>query len=303
MGEGSRNWGSSELLCRRRQLGTLQIFYKTPPTANSTNGQQPSLSLAGKTRLSLQIQRREQGLDGLSLSGMERSLERPEADEHCPLLSESSASRTDIDIVAAETTSELRLLIQYSLPLIATYLLQYSFFVILTIVAGHLGPNDLAAASIGITTMNVVGLAILEGMATALDTLCAQAYGAGNHVGVGLHIQKMLILMGLATVPIGVFWICSPWVLPHVVKQHRIAVQAGSFLRYSLLGLPGYGAFEALKRFMQAQGNTNAGMVVLIICGPINAVYVPCVQPVLCGLVLCPGLLLRDHSPERRNTR
>lgn len=196
-----------------------------------------------------------------------------EADERRPLLSGRSVSRTgDIDDADVESTSELWLLTKYSLPLIATYLLQYSFFVILTIVAGHLGPNDLAAASIGITTMNVVGLAIFEGMATALDTLCAQAYGSGNHVGVGLHIQRMLLLMTVVTVPIGLFWVYSPWVLPHVIKQHHIAVKAGAFLRYSLLGLPGYGAFEALKRFMQAQGNTSAGMVVLIICGPVNAV-------------------------------
>ncbi|KAJ4416935.1 hypothetical protein N0V82_006485 [Gnomoniopsis sp. IMI 355080] len=203
---------------------------------------------------------------------LERSDEHSEVDERRPLLPGRSASRPAVDDGAVESTSELWLLTKYSLPLIATYLLQYSFFVILTIVAGHLGPNDLAAASIGITTMNVVGLAVFEGMATALDTLCAQAYGSGNHVGVGLYIQRMLLLMGLVTVPIGVFWVCSPWVLPHIIKQHHIAVKAGSFLRYSLLGLPGYGAFEALKRFMQAQGNTNAGMVVLIICGPINAV-------------------------------
>lgn len=207
---------------------------------------------------------------------MEHSDAHPEIDERRPLLPGRSASTTTaVDDGAVESNSELWLLIKYSLPLIATYLLQYSFFVILTIVAGHLGPNDLAAASIGITTMNVVGLAVFEGMATALDTLCAQAYGSGNHVGVGLYIQRMLLLMGLVTVPIGAFWVCSPWVLPHIIKQHDIAVKAGSFLRYSLIGLPGYGAFEALKRFMQAQGNTNAGMVVLIICGPVNAVYVP----------------------------
>lgn len=168
--------------------------------------------------------------------------------------------------------SELRLLAAYSLPLIATYLLQYSFFVITTIVAGHLGPDDLAAESIGVMTMNVVGLAIFEGMATALDTLCAQAYGSGNLVGVGLHIQRMLLLMAVSCVPIGIVWATSSWFLPLFLKQPELAVKAGSFLRYSLVGLPGYAAFEALKRFLQAQGECNVGMVVLIICAPVNAV-------------------------------
>ncbi|KAF3768727.1 MATE efflux family protein [Cryphonectria parasitica EP155] len=178
----------------------------------------------------------------------------------------------DVHHEADESSSELWLLTSYSLPLIATYLLQYSFFVIITVVAGHLGPDDLAAASIGVTTMNVVGLAVFEGMATALDTLCAQAYGSGNPAAVGLHVQRMLLLMALAAVPIGLFWACSPWVLPLVVRQHDVAVRAGLFLQYSLVGLPGYAAFEALKRFLQAQGDCNAGMAVLIVCAPVNAV-------------------------------
>lgn len=107
------------------------------------------------------------------MPGLVRSDDYPEADERRPLLPGRSASSSAVDDAVIESTSELWLLTKYSLPLIATYLLQYSFFVILTIVAGHLGPNDLAAASIGITTMNVIGLAVFEGMATALDTLCA----------------------------------------------------------------------------------------------------------------------------------
>lgn len=138
-------------------------------------------------------------------------------------------------------------------------------------IAGHLGADDLAAASIGATTMNVVGLSIFEGMATALDTLCAQAYGSGHKVGVGLHIQRMIALMGLSLIPVGLAWIFSPWILPLFVKQHHLAVKAGVFLQYSLVGLPGYGAFEAGKRFLQAQGDCNVGMVVLIVCAPVNA--------------------------------
>lgn len=197
---------------------------------------------------------------------------RPASRRRSDVVSSVGTDATDADEDAGSTASELRLLARYSLPLIATYLLQYSFFVITTIVAGHLGPEDLAAESIGVMTMNVIGLAIFEGMATALDTLCAQAYGSGNLVGVGLHIQRMFLLMAVSCVPIGIVWAISPWFLPLLLKQPGLAVKAGSFLRYSLVGLPGYAAFEALKRFLQAQGECNVGMVVLIICAPVNAV-------------------------------
>ncbi|KAH6869530.1 mate-domain-containing protein [Thelonectria olida] len=186
-----------------------------------------------------------------------------------PLLSETEhhGSKT----TAQSVWSELRILAEFSLPLVTTYLLQYSFSVITTFIAGHLSADDLAAASVGVTTMNIIGLAIFEGMATALDTLCAQAYGAGNIAGVGLHVQRMLLLMALAVVPVGTFWVFSAPVLAAFIPQHHLAVKAGSFLRVSLIGLPGYASFEAGKRFLQAQGNFKAGMAVLIICAPVNA--------------------------------
>lgn len=167
--------------------------------------------------------------------------------------------------------AELRLLAAYSLPLVGTYLLQYSFTVITTMVAGRLGADDLAAASIGVTTMNIFGLAVFEGMATALDTLCAQAYGAGQHADVGRHVQRMLLLMAVVAVPVGGLWLASPLLLPHLLRQPGLAAKAGSFLRLSLIGLPGYAAFEAGKRFLQAQGSFRAAMAVLLVCAPVNA--------------------------------
>ncbi|KPM39575.1 hypothetical protein AK830_g7017 [Neonectria ditissima] len=182
--------------------------------------------------------------------------------ETAPLL--SAAERHGPKTAADSAWSELCLLAKYSLPLIATYLLQYSFSVITTFVAGHLSADDLAAASIGVTTMNIIGLAIFEGMATALDTLCAQAYGSGNLVGVGLHVQRMLLLMAIVALPVAGVWLCSAPIIGVFIPQQHLAVKAGSFLRVSVIGLPGYAAFEAGKRFLQAQGDFKAGMVILV---------------------------------------
>lgn len=166
--------------------------------------------------------------------------------------------------------AELWLLFTYSVPLIGTYLLQYFYAVVTIFVAGHIGSDALAAASIGVTTMTIIGHAIFEGMATALDTLCAQAYGSGNLKGVGLNVQRMMLLMGVTAIPIGTFWIASPWVLALFVKQEYLAKMAGHFLQVSLIGLPGYAMFEAGKRFLQAQGEFNSSLVVLVICAPVN---------------------------------
>ncbi|KAH6956417.1 mate-domain-containing protein [Fusarium avenaceum] len=186
-----------------------------------------------------------------------------------PEISENEASKSLTDVHSL--WAEARLLCKYSLPLIATYLLQYSFTVITTIVAGRLGAEELAASSLALTTMNIIGFTIFEGMATALDTLCAQAYGSGRYTGVGMHIQRMLVFMAVVMLPVGAIWLCSHWILPLLVPQETLALKAASFLRVSLVGLPGYAFFEAGKRFLQAQGEFGPGMMVLIICAPVNA--------------------------------
>lgn len=165
---------------------------------------------------------------------------------------------------------EFALLCKYSLPSVATYLLQYSFTIIIIVIAGHLGTEELAAASIGGTTMAIIGYAIFEGMATALDTLCAQAYGSGQLTSVGLHVQRMTLLMSVTIIPVGAFWLCSPSILPFVLWDRGLGVRAGRFIQVSLLGLPGYAYFEAGKRFLQAQGDFRSGMIVLVVCTPVN---------------------------------
>jgi MatE len=165
---------------------------------------------------------------------------------------------------------ESKLLARYSTPLFVTCLLQYSFQTTTVIVAGRLGTNELGAVSLAFMTANVTGLAIYEGLATSLDTLCSQAYGGGKKELVGLHVQRMVYLLTLVTIPIGAIWICSPWILEALVPEKELAQLAGTYLRIYLIGMPGFATFEAGKRIIQAQGDFTGSMVVLFICAPLN---------------------------------
>jgi MATE family multidrug resistance protein len=166
--------------------------------------------------------------------------------------------------------TESKVLARYSTPLFVTYLLQYSFQTTTVIVAGRLGTNELGAVSLATMTANVTGLAIYEGLATSLDTLCSQAYGGGKKELVGLHMQRMVYLLSLVTIPVGTIWIYSPWILEALVPEKELAQLAGTYLRIYLIGMPGFAAFEAGKRFVQAQGDFTGSMVVLFICAPLN---------------------------------
>ena len=88
---------------------------------------------------------------------------------------------------------EATILLRYSAPLILTFLLQYSLNVASVFAVGHLGEVELGAVSLASMTANITGYAVYQGLATSLDTLCAQAYGSGQKKLVGLQTQRMVI--------------------------------------------------------------------------------------------------------------
>lgn len=87
---------------------------------------------------------------------------------------------------------EAKVVSRYSAPLIVTFLLQYSLTVASIFTLGHLGKVELGAVSLASMTATITGYAVYQGLATSLDTLCAQAYGSGNKQLVGLQTQRMV---------------------------------------------------------------------------------------------------------------
>ena len=184
---------------------------------------------------------------------------------------------------------EAKVIGRYSAPLIITFLLQYSLTVASIFTVGHLGKVELGAVSLASMTANITGYAIYQGLATSLDTLCAQAYGSGHKKLVGLQMQRMVYFLCVITIPIGVIWLSAGRILERIVPEKDVARKrynhtskslllilfpdlAGQYLRIILIGAPGYAFFESGKRYLQAQGLFSASLYVLLICAPLNAV-------------------------------
>ncbi|KAL8841171.1 MAG: hypothetical protein Q9170_001025 [Blastenia crenularia] len=166
---------------------------------------------------------------------------------------------------------EAKVLSRYSAPLIATFLLQYSLTVASIFTVGHLGKVPLGAVSLASMTANITGYAVYQGLATSLDTLCAQAYGSGKRKLVGLQTQRMVYFLWTITIPIAIIWLSAESILLRIVPEEDVAVLAGQYLKIILIGTPGYACFEATKRYLQAQGLFSASLYVLLICAPLNA--------------------------------
>lgn len=164
---------------------------------------------------------------------------------------------------------EFWIILKASLPLVTTFFLQFSLTLVSIFSVGHIGKDELAAVSLAIMTFNV-SVSIFNGMATCLDTLCAQAYGAKRYDLVGIYFQKCTCMILAAYIPMAFIWCFSSHLFALIVPDRKLAVLAEKFLRGMSLGAPGYIFFETGKRFLQAQGIFVAGQYCLFIAAPIN---------------------------------
>lgn len=163
-------------------------------------------------KLSALMRRKEtDGSEALHGDARESGLDRQrqtDIEEAAPLLGNANAPRggygssAEIDKQWEEAVlrgdiqttwrRETKVLARYSSPLVLTFVLQYSLNVASIFTVGHIGKVELGAVSLASVTANITGYAVYQGLATSLDTLCAQAYGSGHKKLVGLQTQRMV---------------------------------------------------------------------------------------------------------------
>ena len=188
---------------------------------------------------------------------------------------------------------EAKTLAEYSGPLVATFFLQYSITVASIFAVGRIGKIELGAVSCecfvpfppllngaiaSLTTFQTVAnmsaaitcLAPFQGLATSLDTLCAQAYGSGHKTLVGLQFQRMTYFLFILSIPVVVIWIFSEEILRQIIPEPESARLASLYLKVMIFSIPGFILFECGKRFTQAQGLFRATTYVLIVAAPFN---------------------------------
>nr|QFR37246.1 MATE transporter [Cyberlindnera americana] len=167
---------------------------------------------------------------------------------------------------------EFKIVCKYSVPLVITFLLQYSLNVASVFSVGRIGKTELAAVSLAGMTANITGYCLFQGTSTSLDTLCAQAYGRRDYRSVGLHFLRCTIFLFMLCVPIITIWVvfANP-ILAALVDDDRLVALASKYLAILSIGLPAFIVFETLKRFLQAQNIFHASTYVILFAAPFNA--------------------------------
>jgi MATE family multidrug resistance protein len=166
---------------------------------------------------------------------------------------------------------EVKWLLRKSLPVVAAYLLQSSLQSVTVISIGRLGATELASASLGSILATVTGFSVMTGASLALDTILSQAFtGATDVTIVGLQLQRSLVIMGLLMAPVSILWWYAEQVFLLLGQDPVVAQKAAVFVRWMIPTAPAFGIFEALKKFLQAQGIFTAGTYMLLVGAPLN---------------------------------
>ncbi|XP_042488321.1 protein DETOXIFICATION 27-like [Macadamia integrifolia] len=141
-------------------------------------------------------------------------------------------------------------------PSIFSRVSSFSMNVITQAFAGHLGDLDLAAFSIANNVIVGFNFGLLLGMASALETLCGQAFGAKKYHMLGVYMQRSWIVLFLCSVLLLPMYVFATPILKWMGQPSDVAELSGLVALW-LIPLHFSFAFQfPLQRFLQSQLKT-----------------------------------------------
>ncbi|KAL9229257.1 hypothetical protein vseg_004743 [Gypsophila vaccaria] len=138
-------------------------------------------------------------------------------------------------------------------PMAGVVMLQYMLQVVSQMMAGHLGPLYLSSTAIAISISTVTGFSFLFGMASALETLSGQAYGAQQYRKLGTQTYTAVVSLTLVCIPISILWINMGRVLTFLGQDPTISYEAGKFSTCLVPALFAVAILQPLVRYFQVQ--------------------------------------------------
>ncbi|KAK7252282.1 hypothetical protein RIF29_36120 [Crotalaria pallida] len=189
-----------------------------------------------------------------------------ERDDHgaslrSPLIQNSGKDGLNVDIEQnnkrvlerTEILVEVKKQLWLAGPLIFVSLLNFCIQVISVMFVGHLGELALSGASMATSFASVTGSSLLMGMASALDTLCGQSYGAKQHRMLGIYMQRAMLILTFVCIPLAIIWANTGSILIFCGQDHEISAEAGKYAQSMIPSLFAYGLLQCLNRFLQTQ--------------------------------------------------
>uniref|UniRef100_A0A3Q7GQI9 Protein DETOXIFICATION n=1 Tax=Solanum lycopersicum TaxID=4081 RepID=A0A3Q7GQI9_SOLLC len=153
-------------------------------------------------------------------------------------------------------------------PIAFNIICQYGVNSLTNIFVGHLGDIELSAISIAQSVIGTFSFGFMLGMGSALETLCGQAYGAGQIHMLGVYMQRSIIILFVTCILLLPIYLFATPVLKLLGQESQIAELAGE---YAILIIPQLFSLSInfpTSKFLQAQSKVDViawiGFVVLL---------------------------------------
>ena len=91
------------------------------------------------------------------------------------------------------------------------------------------------------------------GIASSLETLCGQAYGAKQYEMVGIYLQRGLFVLYAAAIPLAFVYGYMGQILAGLGQNKDISYEAGKYARWLIPTLFAQASAQPLIRFLQTQ--------------------------------------------------
>ncbi|XP_061946607.1 protein DETOXIFICATION 24-like isoform X2 [Populus nigra] len=132
-------------------------------------------------------------------------------------------------------------------------LTSFGMIVVTQLFMGHVSELDLAAFGLQQSILIRFVNGILIGMSSATETLCGQAYGAGQYHMMGIYLQRSWIIDGVtATILLPLFIFTAP-ILKLLGQDEDIAIEAGKMSLWFIPILYYYVLSLTIQMYLQAQ--------------------------------------------------
>ncbi|XP_039122679.1 protein DETOXIFICATION 14-like [Dioscorea cayenensis subsp. rotundata] len=161
-------------------------------------------------------------------------------------------------------------------PMMLVSMSQILLQFISVVMVGHLGEIPLSATTIATSVAAVTGFSVLVGMASALDTLCGQAYGAEQYKKLATNTYSAMVSLTLVCIPLSFLWLFIDKILSVIGQDPLISHEAGKYVKLLIPSIFSYSISQPLMKFLQSQS--------LILPMLLSSVATLCLHLPLCWL-------------------
>ena len=179
-------------------------------------------------------------------------------------------NKYEIDMVNGSIMDKL---VSFSLPLMATSILQLMFNAVDIIVVGHFSGSD-ALAAVGATTALInIFTNLFIGISMGTNVLCARYYAAGHDKEMSESVHTAIALALLSGVLMAVVgFLLAGWALGLMDTPSDVIGQSTLYMKIYFLGMPFFMLYNYGAAVLRAVGDTKRPLFFLLFAGMANVV-------------------------------